>query len=195
MRTLLLTMVFSVFVFSPKAKAHDPLELRRPAACMDELESSSLAPPELPARDKNEIFDPKSLNELLPKQISREDKGAVVMSRIADNGLKKIMASDSFRNSQFGELNEKVQENTKIEMSLKDTDNRLEHRLNAQVQPFQGMAVLSYKGYFGLDYSFQPAGDTQKIKLEEVILHKKVFFENRQVHSQTLNQIGVAWDW
>jgi hypothetical protein len=182
-------------VFARAALALDLLELRQPANCMDGLEMASIAPPPPPVVNKDEIFDPKSLKELLPKQIARDEKGTVVMNKIADNGLRKIMASESFKSSQFGQLNARVQEKTRIEMSLQDNNNHLQHKVNAQIQPFQGTAVISYKGFFGLDYSLQPASDTQKIKVEQMVADKKVFFENRQLRSNTLNQIGVAWDW
>ncbi len=156
---------------------------------------SSLAPPPVPEPSSDDIFDFKKMNEWLPAQINSDEKGTTVMSKIADNGFQKFMASDRFKTSALGSLNERVKEQTKVEMSLKPTGQELEHKINAQLQPFQGGATVSYRGYFGLDMSFLPASETQKIKIEETIFNKKLYYENIQGPIERLDEVGVRWDW
>lgn len=169
---------------------------RAPSSCMDSsAELPSLAPPPVPVSSDDEVFDFKKMNEWLPAQIDKEEKGTTVMSRIADKGFQNFMASDRFKSSSLGSLNEQVKQQTKIEMSLKPEGQKLEHKIKAQLQPFQGGATVSYQGYFGLDLSFLPASDTQVIKIEETVFNKKLFYENSLGRNERLDQVGVRWDW
>jgi hypothetical protein len=169
---------------------------RSPAACMDQaLDFSSLVPPSAPTEVQNEIFDLKKLNELVPPDLSGTENGSVVLNRIADNGFQKFVSSAQFKSTQLGTFNEKVKEQTKVEVSLKPDGKGIEHKLNAQLQPFQGGATVSYRGYVGVDLSFQPLTETQKIKVEETILNRKLYYENSFIKTERRDQIGVRWDW
>lgn len=169
--------------------------IRKPSSCMETPTFAMLEAPPKPEDGEDGFFSSKNLREMLPKSIPPDEKGAVVMNRIADKGFQKFVASEGFKSTPLGSLNEKVQEKTKIEMSLKPEGQQIQHKLKAQVQPFQGEAILSYSGYIGVDVALQPANALQKVKLEEEIFKKKIYFENRQGPIERLQQVGIRWDW
>ncbi|MEY4617323.1 MAG: hypothetical protein RJB66_2283 [Pseudomonadota bacterium] len=154
-----------------------------------------MAPPERPNDPSQSLFELKKINEIIPMDLNPNDSGAVIFNRIADRSFQKIINSDSFKSTPLGAINEKVKEQTKIELSVKPQGDKVAHKLKAQVQPFQQSATLSYSGYIGVDYSFQPANDTQKIKVEEIIADTRVYYETTRGPLERLQQVGVRWDW
>lgn len=187
-------LILCGLIFIGRTASNRVFGLRVPTSCMDSAESSSIAPPPIPEASSDEI-DFKKLNDLIPTQVTKEDKGSIVIGKIADNGFQKFMASDRFKSSPIGRINEEVKQKTKLEMSLKPEGQSVEHRLKAQILPFQGGAIVGYQGYFGLDVTLQPANDSQKIKVEETIADKKIYFENIQSRLERLNEVGISWDW
>lgn len=168
---------------------------RLPASCMNMLDVQMMAPPERPSGSPEDLFDVKKINELLPTDIKHNERGSVVMNKIADRGFQRIITSEQFKSTPIGALNEKVKDQTKIELNLKPDGDQVEHKLKAQVQPFQGGATLSYSGYFGVDLTFLPANDTQKIKIEDIVMNKKIYYETSQGPFERLQHVGVRWDW
>jgi hypothetical protein len=168
---------------------------REPNSCMDGVEMPSLAPPKVPVQDGTQIIDFKKMTEWIPKDVKKEDDGLLLMNRIADNGFQKFLASDFFKQTQLGTLNETVKEQTRIELSVKPEGEKIDHKIKAQLQPFQGIATVSYRGYFGMDYSFIPMVEAQKIKFEETLFKKKVFYETTLVRSERIDKVGIRWDW
>ena len=168
---------------------------RLPASCMNMIDVQMMAPPERPANSPEELFNIKKINELLPAEIKQNESGSVIINKIADRGFQKVITSDQFKSTPIGVLNEKVKDQTKIELNLKPDGEQIEHKLKAQVQPFQGGATLSYSGYFGVDFTFLPANDTQKIKIEDIVMNKKIYYENSQGPFERLQHVGVRWDW
>lgn len=193
-----LFFIFTFLSLAPHLKfmtvSHRPHLSRLPASCMNSVEQSSLAPPPAPMKDPN-AFDFKKMNDWLPNAIGQQEKGTTVLQKIADNGFQKFVSSDTFKSTQLGTFNEHLKEQTKIELTMKQASSGPEHRIKAQIQPFQGEATLSYSGYLGVDVSYQPLSETQRIKIEETFFKRKFFYENRQVRADHLSQVGVRWDW
>jgi hypothetical protein len=188
--TTLLSLLSEASILGASGRA-----LREPNSCMDSVEMASLVPPTVPVRTGIEIIDFKKMTEWIPKDVKKEDDGILLMNRIADNGFQKFLASDYFKQTQLGTLNETVKEQTRIELSVKPEGEKIAHKIKAQLQPFQGVATFSYRGYFGMDYSFIPMTEAQKIKFEETLFKKKVFYETTLVRSERLDKVGIRWDW
>lgn len=170
--------------------------IRAPSSCIEEIQMSSLMAPPKPKEVGGDIIDVKKINDLLPSEIRKGESGVVVINKIADKGFQNFLTSDQFRETPLGTLNEQVKEQTRIEMKFKpDQNSKLEHRLNAQLQPFQGGATLSYRGILGVDVSYLPRGESQSVKIEEEIFRKKIYYENSLKSSVRTDQIGVKWDW
>ncbi len=206
----LLSLVAVVLIISKKEKVHSLSSgsLRSVASCMDGgFEYSSLAPPPTPQIKKintnsdagsfvelEEGFDLKKLNEWLPEQITPDENGARVMHKIADRGVQSFFSSANFKNSRLGRLNEKIKEETKMEVQIKN-NGHLEHRISANVEPFQQKAKLAYNGFVGLELSYYMADNTQAIKLVDRIFNKKVYYENNVNSTERNDHLGVQWDW
>lgn len=188
-----LLLLILVLVSSLKVLAQPPE--RAPNSCMNLMDKGMLAPPERPNLPAQELFEVKKINEVIPLDLKPTDSGMVIFNRIADRSFQKIINSDTFKSTPLGAINEKVKEQTKIELSVKPQGDKVAHKLKAQVQPFQQSATLSYTGYIGVDYSLQPANDTQKIKVEEIIADKRIYYETTQGPLERLQQVGVRWDW
>lgn len=175
------------------------------ASCMEgTLEYASLVPPqrnEPPevGAEQDPIATPigfnfKKLNEWLPAQITPEENGNVVLHKIADKGVQSFLASDNFKNSTFGRLNEKVKEKTKMEVNIRSS-KKLSHKFTANLEPFQQRAKLSYTGLIGVELSFYSLNKTQTLKVIETFFNKKFFYENSLNVTDRTDHLGVQWDW
>jgi len=191
----------------PRAKNH---LLRGIASCMEEsLDYSSLVPPKNDEvnRDKDDSsvhevsqvvgsadFDFSKMNEWLPTQLAPTDKGSVVINKIADKGIQSFFSSQQFKNSQLGRINEKVKEQTKMEVNL-SKGNKVEHKITANLEPFQQGARFAYQGYFGLNLSFYVPNKKQVFKVEEVFFNRKFYYENMLTLTDRQDNLGIEWNW
>lgn len=176
---------------------------RRIASCMEgSLEYASLVPPQQsepiePAtvnQTDSNGFNFKKLNEWLPAQISPDEKGGAVLNKIADKGVQSFLASENFKSSTLGRLNEKVKEETKMEVNIQ-TSNKISHKFSANLEPFQQGAKVSYAGLIGVELSFYSLNKTQTVKVMETFFNKKFYYENNLNDIDRTDHLGVQWDW
>lgn len=200
MKTVLLIKLIMIIVFLPLVNSIEiDTNQRDPASCMDVIELSSysgesIEPPPKPNSDDSLIISSIKLNELLPSQISKEEDGYVLLEKIADKGLQKIVSSDQFKSTPLGTLNETVKEKTKVELNIVE-NHSIEHKIGAQLEPFRGGGTVTYHGYFGATYTFYDLNKGKKLRLEEKFLGKDLFFETIVNEEERVDQIGVAWGW
>lgn len=139
-------------------------------------------------------FDFKKLNEWLPAQITPDENGNEVLHKIADKGVQSFLASDNFKSSTLGRLNEKVKEETKMEVNIRSS-NKISHKFSANLEPFQQGAKLSYAGLIGVELSFYSLNKTQTLKVMETFFNKKFYYENNMNVMDRTDHLGVQWDW
>lgn len=173
------------------------------ASCMEgALEYASLLPPEKsdPVETASgdpidpQGFDFKKLNEWLPAQIAPDEKGEVVLNKLADKGVQSFLSSETFKSSTLGRLNEKVKEETKMEVNIQ-SENKVSHKFTANLEPFQQGAKLSYAGLIGLELSFYSLNRTQTLKVVDTFFNKKFYYENSLNTMDRTDHLGVQWDW
>jgi len=176
---------------------------RNLASCMEgNLDYSSLAPPQQgeasnithASQIESSEFDFRKLNEWLPAEIAPDEKGGVVINKIADKGVQSFLTSESFKSSSLGRLNEKVKEETKMEVKL-SRGGKTEHKISANLEPFQQGAKVGYTGVIGLELSYYIPNKIQTLKLVETILDKKIYYENSVSLIDRHDHFGVQWDW
>ncbi len=173
--------------------------MRNIASCMDAIDFSSLQgevikAPAAPPSENTFLSDPKKLNELLPESVNSGENGYVVIEKIADKGFQKFISSDQFKSTSLGQLNERVKENTKVELNIK-TENQIDHKVSVQLEPFQKGASVGYRGYFGALFSFYDMSRTKRLRIEDTFFTKKLFYENYLSNSDRWDQVGIQWNW
>lgn len=172
---------------------------RHLASCMDSIELSSitgevLQAPSMPVSESSFLSDAKSINELLPEKIDKKENGYKVMGKIADRGFQKFISSEQFKSSSLGKLNEEVKEKTKVDLNIR-TENKLEHKLSFKLEPFQQGATVDYSGYFGVQFSYYEKESVKKLKVDDILFSKNIYFENYLSSSDRWNQVGFQWKW
>lgn len=143
---------------------------------------------------KNNEFDTKTINSMIPSDLTPSNEATKVFNKIADKSINTILGSERFKQSSFGRMSEQVKDKSSAQVKFKSSLlSPVEHQFKAELDPFQGQTKLMYTGFFAADFIYKT--EEYKINIQESIFNKKLYYENQLSKNIRTNVVGIKWDW
>jgi hypothetical protein len=127
--------------------------------------------------------------KLIPQDLKPSEDQNDVFSKVADRGLTSWFNSDEMRATSLGKAAKTVEQELQQEVILQ-TEDLVQHKFNFNVQAFQALAQIQYKGFFNSALRYNLA--QSKFDLE---VSRQMFGDKELLLSANsdLSQVAVRW--
>ena len=147
-------------------------------------------------RSEEKPFD---MAQVIPLNMQPSDSSSQVFSQVADKGFSSLFASERFRSSGLGRMTTEAQEKMQTEVVLGGSADEngkasTQHKLNFNVQAFQGLAQMQYSGYTEAAVKYKIAQSEVDFEISEKMGgHKNLVFSHSVSPENRLSQVSVLW--
>lgn len=156
-----------------------------------------------PARQKNPATEQAHLDAsnyipsdmAIDPELPSQQKGEIVVNRIADHSLTHYFNSPDFRKTSLGRTATDVEKKVKQEVVLKGASkDSIEHKFNFQVQAFQTLAKVEYIGFAQFSVSYNFRYETADMELAEKInARQSISLVHSRAPSESKSHVRMSW--
>lgn len=139
--------------------------------------------------------------QIIPLDMKTTNDGNQVRNRLLQNSATVLLKSPALKNSFLMKTAAKVENSTKMDVSIKDDNpdslqDSIEHKFNFDVQALKGTAKITYSGLIDSKMQYQAGTNTFLLSLEEKLSHRsKIALSHLRDREQSrqLLQYQLSW--
>lgn len=151
----------------------------------------------LPKDLSTPILTKKESEKILPKSAATGESSTSIFSKMLDNSLSFWWENSPAKNSQIGQVAEKVDKKLKAEVNFgKTSDQKTEHKVTFKFLAMQALAKIEYVGWVraGLNYDAK-AAQTQAEVYEKISDNKDLVISHTLNAFENKSQLSLSWNW
>ena len=172
---------------APAAIPRDLIQMQKPA--------SAAFSPDLIAsynyvKSTQKPFD---ITQVVPLDLQPTDDSNSVFSKVADQSLSSIFNSPELRQTPFGQTATQVEE--KVRQDVVMNQGGIQHKLTFQVQAFQSVARLDYKGYTNASLKYKASESSMALEVwEKITRTRDVILSHITKPDDRLSSVAMRWN-
>ncbi len=147
------------------------------------------------------LFTKSNLESILPDQVSEEDTGRSIRSKILSQSAESLMEADIIKNSFLFKTAKQVEDSTKMDVAIKAEktnalDKPVEHKFNFDLQALKQEARIIYEGYIKSKLEYKANQDALIFSIEEALSNRSkilITHTNDRIQSRQLLQYQINW--
>jgi hypothetical protein len=127
--------------------------------------------------------------KLIPQDLKPSEDQNDVFSKVADKSLNSWFNSDEMRSTSLGKAATTVEQELQQEIIIQ-TEDRIQHKFNFNVQAFQAMAQIQYRGFFNSALRYRMAQSKFDLEISRQMFGDKELLLSANSDS---SQVAVRW--
>jgi hypothetical protein len=155
-----------------------------------------------PKNDLPSEFTKEEINKYLPSQLVATDSSQTNLRKISDRAMQVWIKSPMMQQFSFVQSARMVEKAMKTEVDFgggdldPDSDaKQIQHKVNFQVQAFQALSKVDYKGYVNASLTYNLRDQKTGLEIREKILRNKdLYVIHSTSRSENLSAVGIKWD-
>lgn len=151
---------------------------------------------EIPEYEIPPLLTREDLNKIIPKNVTPLDPSSDVLRKMSDKAVQVWLKSSTMQNMSVVQTAQKVEQAMKAEVALgsPDEEGGVQHKLNFQVQAFQALSTVDYKGYVDATVSYNAREHKSGVEVRERVLKNKDLYVNHTTSKdEDLSSVGLKW--
>jgi hypothetical protein len=139
------------------------------------------------------LIDREATALVIPQNLAPGSNGQMVGTQILDHNLKNLMQGRFFRNAELAQRAQEVQEVLRPSVGYTDASG-VEHKLNLELEAFQGFAVLKYEGYLSSNLTFVPESKDFLVSVSDQIANStRLSVEHDSKNETSWLRLNFGW--
>lgn len=152
---------------------------------------------------KNELpatFTKEEINKYLPSQLVATDSSQTNLRKMSDRAMQVWIKSPTMQQFSVVQSAQVVEKAMKAEVDFGGGDpdsgeNQIQHKVNFQIQAFQALSKVDYKGFVNASITYNLRDQTAGLEVREKILRDKDLYVNHSTSRlENLSSVGVKWN-
>ncbi len=140
----------------------------------------------------------EDVGQMIPTDMEPGADSSTLTSRILDQSVRTMLASEAVKRSSFGQTASKVQSamQTNITVAAR-SPNSVNHQVNFAVRPAQTQAVLNYSGLTNAQLSYRALESKMDFEWREAVsaLDTDVVFNHIDMPGDRKEVMSLRWAW
>ncbi len=154
----------------------------------------------IPKNDLPSAFTKEEINKYLPSQLVATDSSQTNLRKMSDRAMQVWIKSPTMQQFSVVQSAQVVEKAMKAEVGFgggdPDSDEKqIQHKVNFQIQAFQALSKVDYKGYVNASLTYNLRDQTTGLEVREKILRDKDLYVNHSTSKiESLSSVGVKWN-
>jgi hypothetical protein len=137
---------------------------------------------------------PFDVSQVLPSDLTPTNDSNLVFSKIADRSLSSFFNSEQLRATPIGRTATQVEQKMKQDISIKA--NKIEHKFTFQIQAFQTIAKIDYRGLTNASLKYQASNSTMGLEVFDRLprtKNKDLVISHVANNTERISSLSVRW--
>lgn len=143
-------------------------------------------------------FTSEDVGHIIPTDMASGATSATLTSRILDQSVKNVLASNAVKRSPFGQTATDVQKAMQTNISVASrAPNSIHHEIKFALRPVQTQAVLRYSGLTNAQLSYGASEAKMDFEWREAVgaLATDVVFNHIDIPGDRKDVMSLHWAW
>jgi hypothetical protein len=178
----------------PSAINRAVLVIVKPSKFFGNKQEPSLSPELIDSYNKVKASQkPFDLGTVIPSSLAPTDDSSAVFSKIADQSISSFFNSAQVRATPLGKTATTVEQKMKQDVTMHSGE--IEHKFTFQVQAFQALAKIDYKGFTNATLKYEGHRSAMGLEVyEKITKDKELVLEQLNKPDDRVSSVNVRWN-
>lgn len=149
----------------------------------------------MPTIEEPEILSKEFVDRVLPKQVSSDESGHRVLSKMADSTVSYLWDTSPLRKTRLGQTAEAIEQKARLQAEVQG-DNDVTHKFDFKVLLAQALARFEYKGWINAGINYDAHAAETEAEIVQSLSDGKELVVSQTVNSnETTSRVSFQFDW